>query len=115
MFKRLALILVLVLALVAPALACTLSTGSNIWIFTGPRGQMEKYTSTKDQAVTFHAIQPSIANLRELNALTHVTEDWTNGKVVTDASGTNMLAHETDLKCDDDTEVKQEMPNVVEE
>jgi hypothetical protein len=100
MFKRLALILVLVLALVVPSLACTIPAGVSVWAFTGPGGAMNKYMVNAPQEVILHAVQPTEEMLSQFSANASVTGDWSDGKVVTDTAGMNILIHESDLKCE---------------
>jgi len=100
MFKKLFLVLILVLVFAIPALACVVPVNTTIWGFVGPGGQMQKMVIIKEMPVIFHSAQPGEDMLESFNATPLVVEDWSDGKVVTALNGMNFLVHEKDIKCE---------------
>lgn len=99
MFKKVVLVLALVLALVLPSLACTLPAGTLVFLFT-PQGMLKAMVPL-DQEVSVLPEQPTPDRLKFFGDNNPGIGDWTDGIAVHDSDDNiTILVHEKDLKCE---------------
>jgi hypothetical protein len=101
MFKKLFLTAVLVLCFAFTAVAgCIIPTGTQGWHFVP--GGVQPVTANNDVPVVYHPNQPTKQMLDEFNETVAPSGagDWSDGVVVVDRSGGNLLVHESDVICE---------------
>ena len=99
MFKKLFLSIVLFLCMTAVAFAgCIIPQGTSAWLFTpdGLRAVTSKIIVKAEPAA--EELQPSAEWLNDFSS--QVGEDYSDGIVVKDEYGYDVLIHKNQLKCD---------------